>query len=293
MATFTASLTRSGTFSDAEFQAVNTFISASLESAGITKTADTGQIDTTTENWPGSNNTSAGYEIRQFTDALASTKPVVFKMEYGRGGSTNYYNLWLTIGTGSDGSGAITGELLSRTEMGNPLASSPATAAPSFISGGTNRFVIVCYTDSSSNCFFVAMERTLDATKTVTDRGINFLYGRQVASAQFRSRFIPFSGLLPAEDQAGGALMPASQTSGLHSSGDVAVYPVYTFGAGELIMPQSQILAVFQNDFGAGNVEFTANVLGSNQVCIAIDTTAPMAHVARQQNNARMAIRYD
>lgn len=83
-------------------------ISAALTTLGFTKTADTGQIDWTTVAAPVAVNTSQGYEIRQFTDSLQATRPIVFKIEYGSASTVATPQMWATVGTASNGSGTIT-----------------------------------------------------------------------------------------------------------------------------------------------------------------------------------------
>lgn len=94
---------------DVAFRAWGSAISAAFTALGFTKTADTGQINLTTVTAPVAVNTSAGYEIRQFTDTLQATRPIVVKVEYGSGpGSTATPQMWATFGTASDGAGTIT-----------------------------------------------------------------------------------------------------------------------------------------------------------------------------------------
>lgn len=85
----TATTTASAISNDATWRERHKFISDLLTAGGIPKTADSGQIDLTTATQPGSNNTAAGYEIRRFADTLQATKPIFFKIEYGRDGGAN------------------------------------------------------------------------------------------------------------------------------------------------------------------------------------------------------------
>lgn len=99
---------------NAGFQAWGSAISAAIRACGFAATADTGQINWTTVASPTTNNAVAGYEIYAFNDTLQSTSPVYFKLSYGSGSyhasSTNGYpQLLITVGTGTDGAGNLTG----------------------------------------------------------------------------------------------------------------------------------------------------------------------------------------
>lgn len=102
---------------DAEFRAWGLQISTQLAAVGLTKTADSGQIDFTTVARPGANS-YAGYEIWRFNDSLQSTKPIFFKIEYGTGTSTTLPSMAITVGTGSNGAGTLTGITTTRQIYG-------------------------------------------------------------------------------------------------------------------------------------------------------------------------------
>jgi hypothetical protein len=77
-----------------------------LTTCGWTATADTGQTNpTTVVTAPTTGNYI--YEIYQATDALAGSAPLIAKIEYGQSGSCP--SIAITIGTGSSGTGTITG----------------------------------------------------------------------------------------------------------------------------------------------------------------------------------------
>ena len=76
---------------------------------GLVQTTDTGQVDWSTAEKPSVNNTLVGYEIWRFNDSLQATAPIFFKIEYYRSHSTTTIKIQIKVGTGSDGSGNITG----------------------------------------------------------------------------------------------------------------------------------------------------------------------------------------
>ena len=108
-------MTTSSTFtlidnsSDAGFRTWGTEFHAQLLACGLTLTSDTGQINWTTASRGGSSQTYAGYEIWRFNDTLQSTVPVFLKFEFGVGGTLNSPSIRLTVGSGTNGAGTMTG----------------------------------------------------------------------------------------------------------------------------------------------------------------------------------------
>lgn len=105
--------------SDATFRAWGAALSAAIVAGGavfgkLVPTTDTGQINWTTVTRPGTN-TVAGYEIYKFADTNAGTAPVYIKLEYGTGTTAAVPQIWVTVGTGSNGSGTLTGFTTTRT----------------------------------------------------------------------------------------------------------------------------------------------------------------------------------
>lgn len=98
---------------------------------GLTQTADTGQINTSTVTKPVAINTAAGYVILRFNDTLQSTAPLFIKMEFGSGSTVTNPNVWVTTGTGSNGSGTLTGVLSARTSLLGGVPGSPSAVTPS------------------------------------------------------------------------------------------------------------------------------------------------------------------
>lgn len=102
--------------SDAGFRVwIQEIITALFTSIGVTQTGDTGQINTSTVTRPVVINTAAGYVIGRFNDSLQSTSPIFFKLEFGVGSvQPTQCNAWISVGTGSNGSGTLTGTVSTR-----------------------------------------------------------------------------------------------------------------------------------------------------------------------------------
>lgn len=97
-------------WTDAAFRAFGSAISNIFLNLGFVKTADTGQVDWVTVVRPSTNNTTTVYEVWRFDDALQSTTPIFFRIGYGFNNlSLNGYAT-IEVGSGSNGSGVITGQ---------------------------------------------------------------------------------------------------------------------------------------------------------------------------------------
>lgn len=116
---------------DAKFRTWGSAVSAALAAAGLTQTADTGQINWATVTKPVAITTKAGYEIWRFNDSLQSTRPIFFRIDYGSSSTSsgNSPNTWLTVGTGSDGAGNITGVGMAVTSASGASATVTNTAS--------------------------------------------------------------------------------------------------------------------------------------------------------------------
>lgn len=119
----------------ATFVAWGKNISDSLAAVGLTKTADTGQIDWSTAVYNStSTNTVVGYEIWRFNDALQATAPIFLKIEYGNGSAITRPAVFVTVGTGSNGAGTLTGVQTSRRSCINVLGTGNTSNFPSYFS---------------------------------------------------------------------------------------------------------------------------------------------------------------
>lgn len=95
--------------SDATFRAWGAEFDTKLALTGMVQTADTGQIDWVTVTRPGTSSVG-GYTVWRFADSS-----LYLKLEYGTGTSTDIPQMWVTVGTGSNGSGTITGQTSTRS----------------------------------------------------------------------------------------------------------------------------------------------------------------------------------
>lgn len=88
-----------------------------VNSSIFAQTADTGQLATPVVAARPAINTAAGYWIFKLNDSVSST-PLYFKFEPGSGGVVTTPQFWLTVGTGTNGAGTLTGVVNARSVVG-------------------------------------------------------------------------------------------------------------------------------------------------------------------------------
>jgi hypothetical protein len=102
---------------------------------------------------PAANTTFQGYMIFRFNDTLQSTSAIYVKLEFGRGGGAQDPGLMGTMGTGSNGSGTITGASTARSALfySNSTPSVVTNYATYACYNTTQGFLGVMYKLGSSN----------------------------------------------------------------------------------------------------------------------------------------------
>lgn len=196
---------------DTEFRAWGSEINSYLSAVGFVQTADTGQINWTTATRPAVN-TVAGYEVWRFSDSLQATAPIFFLLEYGTAAVSTYPIMYMTVGTGSDGAGALTGIQSARRALSS--------------SGGTSAGSYNCYACHAEGCGFLAfldgesgsryrvffaIARTWDTSGDETEHGAVFIAhhaGSSSATNQYQQP-LRFASPAAARLGAGGAATDA------------------------------------------------------------------------------------
>lgn len=210
------------------------FISDGLGYIGWVKTADTGQIDFTTVTSPGSINTPLGYEIWRMADSLQGTTPVFMKIEYGCGATNTHPALWITLGSGSDGAGNLTGQLTARAQFN--MGSYTTGSVGSFVSGSTSRLLVALGTGTDvaaahTTRIVVAVERSHNANGADNSDGALLCahYGSSTGSNY--SAWQPATGTVPSGYAAVNCLAPPTGTGA--SGSRIDTFPVRGWAPGE------------------------------------------------------------
>jgi hypothetical protein len=154
---------------DAAFRTWGAEFAAKLLVVGLTQTADTGQINWASVTRAGAN-TAAGYEIWRFADSS-----LYMKIEYGSAGANTQPQLWITVGTGSNGSGTLTGQTSTRGVFGCGLAiSSTVTSYTSYMSRTADSFSVAWKVAGAGAAYVLAtlvVGKTVDGTGAATTTG--------------------------------------------------------------------------------------------------------------------------
>jgi hypothetical protein len=174
--------------SDAAFRTwAAEFIAKMLATGTLTQTADTGQINTATVTRAGTNS-NAGYASFYLNDSLHGTAPVYFRVDFGTGAATNAPRIQITVGTGMNGSGTVTGTALTSARTCTATAAPTSTvttynsymcAAPGFFGfswkGGAGGS-----TNAARGSFFFC--RTVDSAGAISAQGGYCFWGAGVTN---------------------------------------------------------------------------------------------------------------
>ena len=221
--------------SAAGFRLWGSGVDGTFVTLGWVQTSDTGQINWTTVAAPSVANTAMGYSIFRMNDTLQATKPVFIKVEYGGGASPSWPSMWLTIGTGSDGSGTITGISWTRAYIAG-YSNITSISYPSYFSGDSGRYCCALFTGNASNYYQIgfSIERTRDSSGTISNVGLMVCMFPQPNSGVVpKSQYIPFTGTAPSAYSAINCVT-TNATLGISSFGNtVNLYPIKTWTPGE------------------------------------------------------------
>jgi hypothetical protein len=155
------------------FRAWSKFVRDGMVAGGWVQTSDTGQIDFATASAPGAANTKAGYVILRMNDSLQTAHPVFVRLDFGSAGATNNVSIWITAGSGSNGSGTITGAWVTDQRLGN--GSSDAVSQPYYSHvSATSASAAVALFYHAVNTFLVhfSIERAKNADGTDDGTGL-------------------------------------------------------------------------------------------------------------------------
>lgn len=265
------------TSTDAAFRAWGSAIGVALAALGFVQTADTGQINWTTVTKPVSINTAQGYEVWRFADALQASAPIFFKIEYGCPTNTNLPGLWLTVGTGSDGAGTITGSNIANvsftpTRLTGAAAASGA-AVPSYLvtDAAQSAMLLADHVSVPGGHIYLLIERTRDFTGAPNGDGVFVLIAGSSTHALGYLSYLPFAtgnpGTIPTSTAA--LLSPATPAVNTCVVNNV-VYPVpIATGIGPRSIGFSKFLAVVCAGDLAGGATFTMSLYSESNTWLA------------------------
>ena len=228
--------------SDAGFRTwVQEIITMLVTTLGVTQTADTGQINTSTVTRPAIN-TMAGYVILRFNDAAQATSPIFIKLQFGTGAVATSPQMDIQLGTGSSGAGVLTG---TTTTVGSLCANNNSPTNP----GVTAYLSRACYNTTAGVLWLTwklngsnptnmclggfMISRSNDATGAVTTDAVacytnsSNTTGQNTQGAVFGISYLQ-SAAFNFGNSAGWGYMPYSLTSTLFG-GNTQVGPVFQY----------------------------------------------------------------
>ena len=269
-----------------------------LSDAGWIRTSDTGQTELADMPAAAAADTVCGYQIWRMNDPLQATAPVFVKFEFGSGGGVGNYSIWVTVGTGSDGAGNITGIIQPQTRACYSATGSVTTALNFLGSGGNNRLVFFARSYVNVNSYYLrlnfSIERTHDANGSDTSSGVMILVnGGGSASAVFGSmglfRVATFTGSQPATSTNIGAYVP-SGTTWAYDGNYVGVCPV-SFFIGGPTNPSKNLIVYLDSDMSP-LVPVAIPCYGTDLNFMPIGSSL-LSTVASSNANSSLMIRWD
>lgn len=238
----------------AAFRLWGSSISTMISDMGFVKTSDTGQVDWATVASPTTWTAIWCYEVWRFNDSLQGTTPIFFKIGYGRGNNSGTCLLSIECGSGSNGSGTITGigtGLIRYILLGaiNYDNSNPKTHLVS--SDGSGLFLvhgIEAATSGHKGAFLIERLRNNDGTPNSD----GFIV-RSCNGTGSDLRVYDRINNLSYYATGGNAIMPFSLTSGqstIQSNGQFPTAPVHVLTPGVSITKSKLILCYAAADLG-------------------------------------------
>jgi hypothetical protein len=273
---------------DAHFRAICQFIHDGFSNAGWVQTSDTGQINLSTVTKPASTHTSQGYEIWKMNDGGGKQVWYV-KIEYGGGGAAANFAIWITVGTGSNGSGTLTGQLSTRTEIYS--AGNSTTNYNCYIAGNTSwlNFALFSTTASSSYIVMFGVERLKNADGTDNDNGV-YWYGYG-GSNSCASQVVLTSGTVPSAEPYVLSAMGYATGSSRISGTVCGTFPV--FPVGKCSYPPCLSVVLFYYTDIAEGVAFSLSRYGTSHTYVAIRGGSSVMYFTGSGISFAPAMRYE
>lgn len=286
---------------DADFRAWVQFIEDTLvTTGGWVVTGDTGQMTISTASHPTAVNQKVGFRLYRMADTLQATAPVYMRLDYGScAASAGEPAFWITIGTGSDGAGNITGLLFNGGASATATLQTNITgtnACDSYGSASTSRVHLLMFVRSGGNDLLVfSLERSKDTNGNDTADGLIMVYN-STSNGVDRCQYLLCTPGSQPPIEAGISMILSNQSASSFSS-NVGVGIAIPF-KGIAQQPGTGFVAVDSGDFiaeatisfslyGATRTYQLGNT-ATNQLSIPGGNTTTII-----RSNTRVGIRYD
>lgn len=178
MTTSTATISVDNT-SDTTFRAWGSAVSQCFSAVGLTKTADTGQVNWTTVVRPAASVMTV-YEIWAFYDVLQATKPVYVKIWYFVNGNT-VPQMQIQVGTVTDGAGNLTGSTTAVYTGRYYSAAFTSTTYCNVASDGSYLTAVIGAASGTVPWLMLSIDRTRNTDGTANGDGLYCVMGNTVS----------------------------------------------------------------------------------------------------------------
>lgn len=153
----------------AKFRAWGKALFDAIIACGWVQTTDTGQLNWATVAAPSAAKKQMGYVILRSNDSLT---PIYLRLGFGSGYNASEPCVWVQIGTGTNGAGALTGAISTPLQMCIYGYQANDSLMPCWVSGDAGRLLFVLWIEGDwYRHIFCAIERTTDATGARTSEG--------------------------------------------------------------------------------------------------------------------------
>lgn len=271
----------------ANFKSWAQFISNFFSSAGWTQTADTGQVNwSTIASVPSS---AYVYEVWKAADTQASTTPIYTKVEYGF--SATSPQIRVTVGTGSNGSGTITGATMGPYQVNGGLANQGGTTYPCYASGDAGEIRFMMWQSNGSVESLFGIERSKDSSGNKTTDYFTLNICNAPSNSQHAQQTI-LGSLVTQKEIAWISLGSTNASSTENFNGTTAANPVFPL-IGKLGNPMLGWLTATGADVSEG-ASVTVTIYAANHTYIAtkLGNIASLGQLARGNANA-VLMRYE
>lgn len=281
---------------DALYQQWASGLSAAFTAVGFNKTSDAGQVvwDGTKTSPRNATVSSPNWEIREFSDPLQATSPVFVKIWYASSpGNANNPALLIEVGTNSDGSGNLTGNVSSLFTVAPYQANTPAT--PCYISSDGGRINVGLWagTQYATACGFYIERLKNDSGAPIGD-GVNVVTHNSQYSGGKQQQFIPKNGTGPVFPNIPFInFVCQSPPIGTGAYGNnLGVFPICP-NRGFTDNPDLGGLAFFQQDMPVGGVLIPISLYGVVHNYVLLANSGPTSGNNGNGNAVCMAVRYE
>lgn len=297
MATHTSSALNPYVGTAAAMQAYCTFIDATL-TLGWVYVPQTGDSNPATIAAPTTTFQQVGFRVYRMADTLQATNPVFIKVTWGSGAATATPGMWLTIGTGADGAGNITGVVQALVYVNTGTSgNNAATVTNCYGSADVNRFSLGMFVQAGINTYIscCTLERSKDVNGNDTSDGVILIHSNNNANGAVAGlRYLVLAGGTQPNVE-GGLSYVISVSNPQQTFGAVTGIGVPIPFKGAAVQPGMNMMVLNSSDVAAES-QIPVTIYGVShtyQHLNSLNCNRAVTSTVAQDTAARVLIRYD